>query len=479
MRISTLHQHGLTINDWVWLPGQVWCVLGGNGSGKSRFAAVLTGELTVDETVLETRPRRATCVSFETQQATYERELEADDSDFIDGVDHGSTGLDLLMDAGCDEAKSRQLAQRLHLTELLDKHFRTMSSGEARKLLLLQAWAGNPDVLILDDPFEGLDAQARASFSAACAELVEQGAAVLLAVTRLDDVPPWVSHVGMMQHGRMIHHGPREEVIAKPEVQHLCALERNALHTLPPRPPGQPQCEADPLLRFRQCAVRYDEMLQFEPLDWQLRPGQHTLITGPNGAGKSTLLQLISGDHPQCYSNDVVAFGYQRGTGESIWDIKRHIGLVSPALHRDYRVAGNALSVVLSGLYDSIGVYQTPAVSELALARQWLATLGMENLERQSFRELSHGQQRLLLIARAVIKQPALLVLDEPTQGLDSLNRQLVLSCLQQLASLRAATLLFVSHRDDEHIPLFRHTLRFGPSMHPHARFQIVQEDRR
>ena len=476
MWLSDLREQGLEVDEFCLVPGQVWCLLGGNGSGKSRLAAMMAGELQTELAHWEGRPQRVGLLSFEVQQRLYEQELARDESDFMDAMDHGSTGLELALQSGRTEHELQDLARALGFLDLLSKHYRSMSSGEARKILLLCAWAKEPELLILDEPFEGLDPESRASLAAACELLARQNVSLMFVLSRIEDVTDWVTHVAFMRGGCLLQQGPREEVLAKPEVQQLVHFAAGDPITLPSRPAGQPTSNANPLLLMNQCVVRYGDLQPFEPLDWELRRGHHTLIMGPNGAGKSTLLQLISGDHPQCYANDMEIFGYQRGSGESIWDIKKHIGMVSPALHRDYRAPGHALSVVLSGLYDSIGVYTAPQPSEIALARQWLGVLGMAGLERRGFRELSHGQQRLLLIARGLIKQPDLLLLDEPTQGLDSLNRHLVLSFLERLAALLDTTLLFVSHREDEHIPLFRHVLRFSRGTTGGARFRVSHE---
>jgi molybdate transport system ATP-binding protein len=173
------------------------------------------------------------------------------------------------------------------------------------------------------------------------------------------------------------------------------------------------------------------------------------------------LLGLIFGDHPQCYSNDIQIFGNQRGSGESIWEIKKHIGMVSSALHLQYRVSCSALEVILSGFYDSIGLYQQPTKKEIQLAQEWLAILHMSEYAKTSFRELEYGQQRLLLIARAIVKQPALLILDEPYQGLDYLGRRLVKNTLELIARENLSQLLYVSHYQQDKLASIGNELEF------------------
>ena len=170
-----------------------------------------------------------------------------------------------------------------------------------------------------------------------------------------------------------------------------------------------------PLVRLVGGRVAYGEQVVFDGLDFTVAAGQHTLIEGPNGSGKSTLLEMITGDHPQAYSNDLHLFGRRRGTGETVWDIKKNVGVVSARLHRDYRVGGSVEEVLLSGLFDSIGVYQKVEPSDRARAKAWLDWLELGLPPTAAFRELSFGQQRLVLIARAAIKVPPLVVMDEPT----------------------------------------------------------------
>ena len=181
------------------------------------------------------------------------------------------------------------------------------------------------------------------------------------------------------------------------------------------------------------------------------------MLTGPNGSGKSTLLDLITGDHPQCYGNTLDVLGFRRGTGESIWEVKKQIGIVSPGLHRNHRVPGSALHIALSGFFDSIGLYDEPSSQQIDHAKQWLALVGLEESVSVPFKQLSYGEQRLVLVARALVKQPALLILDEPTQGLDDINRHRFMYFLEHLSGQQRTTIIMASHRLDERLPLFQH----------------------
>jgi molybdate transport system ATP-binding protein len=211
------------------------------------------------------------------------------------------------------------------------------------------------------------------------------------------------------------------------------------------------------LVKLTNVKVNYAENIVFKDLNWTIQPQQHWQVTGPNGSGKTCLLNLITVDHPQCYVNDIYVFGYQRGSGESIWQIKQYIGYLSNAFHLDYRVNCSLLQVVLSGFYDSIGMYQQATKNQVALAEHWLALMALDKQSARPFQELSFGDQRLVLLARAMVKHPALLILDEPCNGLDDINRLKVLALIDLLAREGSTTLLYVNHHQEDAIPSIQH----------------------
>jgi molybdate transport system ATP-binding protein len=214
-----------------------------------------------------------------------------------------------------------------------------------------------------------------------------------------------------------------------------------------------------PLVKLNNVKVNYADNIVFDNLNWTIQPQQHWQVTGPNGSGKTCLLNLITGDHPQCYVNDIFVFGYQRGSGESIWQIKQYIGYLSNGFHLDYRLNCSLLHVVISGFYDSIGLYQQATKNQMLLAQQWLALMGLEHHSGIPFQELSFGDQRLTLIARAMVKHPALLILDEACNGLDDINRLKVLALIDLLAREGNTTLLYVNHHQEDVIPSIKQHL--------------------
>jgi molybdate transport system ATP-binding protein len=456
VQLRNIRTPHLAIDNWQMLPDQCWAILGRNGSGKRHLADLLCGRSQAATGTLDHNFRNIAVLSFEQQQALYEQELRNDDTDFIDRPDVGTTVRELL---GIGTHLPAAL-QFLGLEKLLERGYRLLSSGEARKTLLAQALLQTPDLLILDEPFDSLDLEAKAQLAWFFQELLQEGPmALLFLLNTLEDIHPWHTHIAVMEQGSLLAQGPRAELLADPE---LLALLRFDPATLPPWP--EPLRQEEPLAELvdlRKGHVSYGETVIFRDLDLHIARGQHTLITGPNGCGKSTLLSLITGDHPQCYGNTLSVFGTPRGSGETIWELKRRIGIVSPGLHRDHRVPGSALEIVLSGFFDSIGLYQQVTSDQTRHGRLWLTLTGLDHVAATPFKLLSYGEQRLVLIARALVKQPQLLILDEPTQGLDDVNRHRVLWFLQHLATQTHTTIVMASHRLDEHLPLFTRHLAF------------------
>ena len=233
---------------------------------------------------------------------------------------------------------------------------------------------------------------------------------------------------------------------------------------------------------MRRVNVSYGAAHILRDVDWTVREGEHWALLGPNGAGKSTLLSLILGDHPQVYANDVRLFGQRRGSGESIWEIKRRIGWVAPELHLYYPADGirpadgtsprhaTGLQVVESGFYDSVGLYRTCSPEQQETARQWMEKLGIDERADAPFAKLSEGEQRLVLLARALVKRPLLLILDEPCQGLDASNRERVRQVVEEIGSSTNTSVLYVTHNADELPLIVNHVLRLdkGRVVCPH-----------
>ena len=439
--------------NWSVEPGQVWAIMGSSGSGKSALAVALTGTGQITSGTVEGIVANTGIVSLESQAALIERERLRDDSDITDQVTDGTPVSEMLDEVCVDSGLQEKLSRLFGLDTLLDRGFRKLSTGETRKLLLTRALASKPRMLIIDGPFEGLDAQTVPLISEILSELANE-TPMMLVINRLDELPEFVTHIALLEKGRMKTTIHTSDMAAMDSLSQLFHLQSTDIE-IPAATPGEtspPLKPGEPLVNILNASVRYTDNLVFEHLDWRIEPGQHWQLTGPNGSGKTSLLNLVTGDHPQCYVNDIFVCGYQRGSGESIWDIKQHIGYVSSALQWDYRVSISCKNVIISGFYDSIGLYAKATDLQQEIAMQWLEILGMQARAGQAFNQLSYGDQRLLLIGRAMVKHPHLLILDEPCFGLDDLSRQLVLALIEKICGGSETTVIYVNHHAQDQI---------------------------
>ncbi len=356
-----------------------------------------------------------------------------------------------------------RLIDGLNLKTLLKKPIRQLSGGEGRKVLIAHALASKPNLIIFDTPFDALDVQTRAELLTLIEKIhVEYNTPTVLIVNRPTEIPSSLTSMGIIRDCAIIKLASREEIESDEDARALLGAAAIPNLDLPQAPIKHrlPEIAGDVIVSLKKVTVKYERVV-LDKLDFQVKKGENWLITGPNGAGKSTLLSLITGDNPLVYTNDVTVFGYKRGSGESIWDIKKYFGVVSGALHLDYRVNGPALNVVLSGFYDSIGLYTKPSDDEVTTARKWLRIAGLSDKQNQPFKSLSFGQQRMLLIIRALVKNPPLLILDEPLQGLDGYARALVSAFISYIMKNGKTSILFVSHHEEDIPSGFSHHLSF------------------
>ncbi|EGA70463.1 ABC transporter ATP-binding protein [Vibrio sinaloensis DSM 21326] len=452
----------LNIHDWQIYNGESWAVFSTEGDIGSALGCLLCGELPVDAEQLTMTQGKVAQVSLVEQQRLLEEEIAKDETDFLDKIDQGTSVVSMIEEIAQDPVLTEQLLQDLDLAHLRDSGFRVLSTGETRRVMLARALATKPDLIVLDNPFTGLDVKHRQTLAEYLTQLSRK-IQMLVTFNREEDIPNWIEQIALFNHGTLESvmdkqswetHPVISQIKAqsKQQSEEMLALIKRHQHTTR---------FASPVFAISDGEVAYTDKTIFTQLNWRIDNNQHWQIKGPNGCGKSTLLGLIFGDHPQCYSNDIQIFGNQRGSGESIWEIKKHIGMVSSALHLQYRVSCTALEVILSGFYDSIGLYQQPSKKEIELAHEWLDILHMSQYVKTSFKELEYGQQRLLLIARAIVKQPALLILDEPYQGLDYLGRRLVKNTLELIARENLSQLLYVSHYQQDKLESIENELEF------------------
>ena len=335
--------------------------------------------------------------------------------------------------SGPDTAERRQLQRHLYslmgMEPLSDKIVIALSSGELRKMQLVKTLMANPRTLILDNPFIGLDIEARTMLSEQLQQLRQQGMTLYLLVARPNEIPAFADEV---RGERLEVRG--ERLPAQTDISHTSHLSPLTSE----------------IVLLRDVTIRYGNRTILDRLSWTIRQGEHWALQGRNGSGKSTLLSLICADNPQSYACDITLFGHQRGSGESIWDIKRRIGYVSPELHRSYQRNLPALSIVASGLKDTVGLYARATDEDKQQCLKWMQRFGIEQLAQRVFTQLSSGEQRLILVCRAFVKNPDLLILDEPMHGLDMPRQQLVKDIINDYCSDPQKTLIMVTHYNEE-----------------------------
>ncbi len=446
--------------SWVFRPGEQWALIGPNGSGKTLFASALVGAVPVVGGELIAPEGEVVHVSFEAHKALAGEAPAAARWFSLD--EEGAPRVRELLSQDSIEARNpfevvtrapaaarafvrrrREIVALLGIAPLLRQPLPSLSNGETRKLLLARALLRQPRLLILDDPFAGLDADFRRHLKAVLARLLRQGSLhLLLIATHADELPRGITHVLRVDRFRVITQG---RYAPRRKQQLFSAVAPGGRVRLPAT--GN-QATGEDLVRLTNVTVRYGARVILRDVNWTIRRGESWALLGPNGSGKSALLSLIIGDNPQAYANDVRVFGHRRGDGESIWKLKRRIGSVSPELHLHFPQAETCLDTVVSGFADTAGCFRRPPARQRAAARRWLSRFGLRAYADQPFGSLSAGLQRMTLLARALVKSPELLVLDEPCQGLDAAHRAGIIGAIA--AALRHTTAIVVTHRRDE-----------------------------
>lgn len=350
---------------------------------------------------------------------------------------------------GEDTPERRQYQQQLYklfqFNSLLDKYIISLSSGELRKYQIIKTLLSAPSTLILDNPFIGLDAETRLQLKTLFLTLSqERHLTIYLVVSRIEDIPEYTNEIIWLTEESDFHSAPI----------HLSDDKRQAILSLKQSADIR---SSDEVVLMNNIHIKYGNRTILSHVNWTIRQGECWALCGQNGSGKSTLLSLICADNPQAYACDISLFGRKRGSGESIWEIKRHIGYVSPEMHRSYHHNIPVIQVMASGLKDTVGLYTRTNEAERETCRWWMRIFGIDHLETRPFLSLSSGEQRLVLVARAFVKDPQLLILDEPLHGLDNQNRTLVKDIIETFSQRPNKTLIMVTHYEEDLPACFTH----------------------
>ncbi|MBN8853510.1 MAG: ABC transporter [Sphingobacteriales bacterium 50-39] len=433
------------------LRGQQWAITGASGSGKSVLAHTLmgrhfhSGQLTffkpVNSAIVEQQHRFLNRSG--TTDLYYQQRFNASDAEQTITVAQELTpyasaaGQDLLSWEGLDN---------LHIRPLLARPLIQLSNGENKRVQLAIALLENPDLLILDNPFLGLDTEGRATLHHIINMLAAKGIQLLL-ITSSRELPASITHVARLEEGKWTFQGPKEQFHPGATTVRDVRLDTDILQQL--------QQYASPAtfstaVKMTNVHVYYGEKTLLEHIDWEVKKGERWNVSGPNGAGKSTLLSLITADNPQAYANDIRLFDRRRGTGETIWEVKQKIGFVSPELHLYFDYGATCFQVIASGLFDTIGLFRPLTDEQTLQVSLWMKLLSLGDLRASRLAQLSTGQQRMVLLARALIKNPPMLILDEPCQGLDEERTSYFRQLIGLLCEAFGTTLIYVSHYKEE-----------------------------
>ena len=472
--------------DFEMFSGEHIAIVGDNGSGKTLLADIIAGRHPlVGNKAIVSFPLDA--VSYITFRDVYggdaERtfylqqrwnQTEIDDSmpTVREALERESVLMGIDIPHATSQSEHEQLYDILSLTPLLDKPLVLLSSGELRKFQLAKRLIRKPRLLIIDNPFIGLDEPSRLMvahllerLASHSSPLAPHSTSIILILPRTSEIPSFVTHVVEVRNQEVLPKVPaihfhkeenEESSSSSPSLETPFCLNDHSPHS------SLQTIAPDKVLNFNDVTVKYGSRTILSHLNWHVARGERWAIRGPNGSGKSTLLALVCADNPQGYACDIRIFGRKMGPGRSIWDIKQRIGYVSPEMHRAYRKPLNVERVVESGFNDTIGVYRPATPEQSEICRHWMNIFGIDNLRGHSFLNISSGEQRMALLARAFVKEPELLILDEPFHGLDDTNRQKVRAIIVDYCQRPDITLLMVSHETDDFPPCITHLLRLG-----------------
>lgn len=349
-----------------------------------------------------------------------------------------------------------EVMELFELQPLRDKHLIKLSNGESKRLRLAAALLRNPVVLLLDQPLTGLDVRMQARFQEILKVIAQKGVTMVI-LTDADHIPDVVTHVACVGGEKVTC----MEKAAFATTSKEAATSEQPNEAILKEVMAQVQhASYSAIVRMEQVSVKYDAYI-LKDVSWEVQQGERWALSGANGSGKSTLLSLINGDHPQAYANHIELFGRKRGTGESIWDIKKKIGYMSPELYQCFPMTYSSVEVIVSGLHDTMGLYKAPTEAERALALQWLELMKMDQPDQPLYQR-SALERRNTLLARAMIKNPVLLMLDEPCQGMSAAPQQYFRNIVDAIAAHSDMTLIYVTHNQETLPQCITHHFELG-----------------
>jgi molybdate transport system ATP-binding protein len=448
--------------------GQNWAIIGENGSGKSTLlnaiaenATPALGQITRSEnikTVLFTGDFKANRLVSQSYQY-YQQRYNSDDADITPTVYQIiQNQLNPLYTVDVNSVVSRgklytendieHYAKLLKINHLLHRKIITLSNGETRRVRLLNVLLKKPQLLLLDNPFVGLDVESRQILHTILQDVMLEGIQIVVVYTP-NEIPHSVSDIIVLKEGKVakILRGPFTQNLKQNDDLNAPKLDNTILSKIKSKPIFD---NFENAVNFRNVTIQYKGEKVVNSIDWVIKKGEKWALMGPNGSGKSTILSLIMADNPQGYGNDYDLFDKKRGSGESIWDIKKRIGFVSPEFHLYTNTYQKVWAIVASGLFDTPQLSKPLTDAQMETVKMYLQLFGLDKDKNKLLNQLSMGQQRWVFLARALVKNPPLLILDEPCQGLDEANMVSFRNLVNDLVVSLDKTLIYVTHYEAE-----------------------------
>jgi molybdate transport system ATP-binding protein len=426
-----------------------WAIIGHSGAGKTTLAKAICKSIffrgNIEITNLTNPEIKPTVILIE-QQHRFKNKSNVEN--FYYQQRYNSTDKE---DASTVEEELNTLSNNtvekekwiafFSIQHILNKPLIQLSNGENKRFQLAKAMLKKPDLLILDNPFIGLDTLGRKSLQLALNEISKEGISIIL-IAAEQDFPSCITNIAFLENGKMLHRELNRGILTDGVNNGVKLIDdmlfKNCFIAQ--------QIEYNIAIKMVNVNIQYNQNKILSNINWEVKAGEKWCLTGPNGSGKSTLLSLITADNPQAYANEIYLFDRKRGSGESIWDIKKNIGYLSPELHLYFQQNETCFQTIASGFFDTIGLFRKPNVEQTELVLNWMKILHIAHLAEKYLNQLSLGEQRLVLLARALVKNPPLLILDEPCQGLDTQQTDFVKEIIDQFCSSNNTTLIFVSH---------------------------------
>lgn len=444
-------------------PGEQMAVIGPSGSGKTTLIQTIAGNCFGSGTILfgtDTGKKPAMAIIAQQHSFTnlshlssfyYQQRFNSADSEDSLSV------MEALQDMGFTESAILETLTLLGIAHIRSTRLIQLSNGEHKRFQLTKAILQKAEWLLLDNPYTGLDKEARKLLNEILDTLVQTGVHIFL-VSAPADIPSSITHVALLEKGMITAMMKQADYRLSQQIPKTEA-PKTIVRNFTSVPAAYVYPDFSVAIKMVNTIVRYDDKKILDNINWEVKKGECWNVSGHNGSGKSTLLSLVNGDNPQAFANEIYLFDRKKGSGESIWDIKQKIGYVSPELHHYFDVSATGFEVVASGLFDTIGLFRKLSTAQNSLTAQWISLLHLEGLENTFFNQLSHGEQRRFLLARALVKNPPLLILDEPCQGLDPEVAADFVALVNEICTQLQKTMIYVSHYSEEIPACVTHTL--------------------